>query len=233
MNDPEEHVKLSTTRRPARAVVSAVRGLRLLNVIVVTIAIVIGGAGFASAATGGTFILGRSNNETSTARLFDSDGIPLSLSAPKDRAPLAVNRSTMVTNLNAQYVGGLTASALGTSGSDTFTTPGTDTAVPSDADGESSTVVLRTAKLPKGTYYVTETALLHLAYGDTGGFCDVLLSGQAWQARGESQGTSWMQSAATVVVQVTTPDSLVLQCGTIGSVSGSYADDASLTVVRS
>jgi hypothetical protein len=225
-------MKLSTPRRPAQAAVSALRGLRPVNVIIVTVAVLLGGAGFASAATGGTFILGRPNSQTSTARLVDSRGTPLSLSAPKSKAPLAVNRSTMVTNLNAQYLGGMTASAFGTAGADVFTKPGTDTTVASGPDGEVSTGVLQTPTLSAGTYYVTETALLHLAYGDTAGFCDVMLSGQVWQARGESQGISWLQSAATVVVQITTPASLALQCGTIGSVSGSYADDASLTVTR-
>ena len=148
------------------------------------------------------------------------------------KAPLAVNRLTMVRNLNAQYVGGATAAALGTSGTEAFNSPGTDTAVTDDADGEDSTVVLQTTTLPAGRYYVTETALLHLAFGDTGGYCDVLLSSTGWQARGESQGVSWAQSAATAVVNIATPASLTLRCGTIGSVGGSYASDASLTAIR-
>jgi hypothetical protein len=138
----------------------------------------------------------------------------------------------MVRNLSAQYIGGLTASALGTSGAAEFTAPGTDTSVATDPDGEFSTGVLHTPTLPAGTYYVTETSLLHLAFGDTGGFCDVMLSGVGWQARGESQGVNWAQSAATVVVKITTPAPLQLQCGVIGSVAGAYADDAALTAIR-
>ena len=71
--------------------------------------LLIGGAGFADAATGGTFILGKANKETSTASLADSKGTALALSAPAGRAPLAVNRNVVVKNLNAQYLGGLTA----------------------------------------------------------------------------------------------------------------------------
>jgi hypothetical protein len=81
-------------------------------VIVVTMALILGGAGLAGAATGGAFLLGRSNTETSTATLSSSRWTPLSLSAPRNKTPLAVNRGVMVKNLNAQYLGGLSASAL-------------------------------------------------------------------------------------------------------------------------
>jgi hypothetical protein len=85
---------------------TAVSSLSSAAVVVAVLALLFGGAGIAGAATGAAFMLGRSNSETSTAKLSDSRGTPLSLSAPKNTAPLAVNRSAMVKNLNAQYLGG-------------------------------------------------------------------------------------------------------------------------------
>ena len=70
------------------------------------------GAGFlllaagtaAGAATGGNFILGKANSETSTASLSDSKGTPLKLSAPAGVAPLAVSGNALVANLDSFLV---------------------------------------------------------------------------------------------------------------------------------
>ncbi len=112
-------------------------------------AVVIAMSGTAYAATGGSFILGRANHETSTASLADSKGTPLALSAPAHRAPLAVNRNTMVKNLNAQYLGGLTATGLAETGGEGFTAPNTRAPISSTA-----TIVASTGPLHSGTYYV-------------------------------------------------------------------------------
>jgi hypothetical protein len=64
---------------------------------------VLGGAGLASAANAGSFILGKANSEIATASLSDTKGTPLTLTAPGNTAPLAVNRRTMVSNLNARH----------------------------------------------------------------------------------------------------------------------------------
>src|ERR1700683_1389443 len=66
----------------------------------------VGGVGVASAATGGSFLLGKSNQESSPASLSSSHGAALALSAPKNTAPFSVNRQKMVSNLNPQPVGG-------------------------------------------------------------------------------------------------------------------------------
>jgi hypothetical protein len=54
------------------------------------VALVIAMSGSAYAATGGTFILGKANKETSTAHLANTKGTPLALSAPAGTAPLRV-----------------------------------------------------------------------------------------------------------------------------------------------
>jgi hypothetical protein len=78
--------------RPAgtvRRIGGAARSLRPLTVISLTLAMVVGGAGIAGAATGGAFILGRANSEAAKATLSDSRGTPLSLAAPAGKAPPA------------------------------------------------------------------------------------------------------------------------------------------------
>lgn len=104
-----------------RHYLGAVRSLSPAAVIAVILALVVGGAGFADAATGGNFILGKANSENSTASLSNSRGTPLKLSAPANVAPLAVNGPAMVANLNANYLGGLSASDLQPTGGDGFT----------------------------------------------------------------------------------------------------------------
>jgi hypothetical protein len=74
--------------------------------------LVVWGIGVADAATGGGFVLGKVNKESSTATLTNSRGIPLSLKAKSGYPPLAVNSSKLVPHLNAAEVGGLTASKL-------------------------------------------------------------------------------------------------------------------------
>ena len=67
----------------------------------------------AGAATGGNFILGKANTETTQATLTNSKGIALKLAAPAGTAPLKVSNSTLVAGLNAQYLSGMTAPAGG------------------------------------------------------------------------------------------------------------------------
>jgi hypothetical protein len=139
----------------ARHCLQTMRSLSPGTVIAVTLALVLGGAGFADAATGGTFILGKANTERSTASLSDSKGTPLSLSAPAGVAPLTVSGNAMVANLNANYLGGLSASDIQPTGGDGFTAINNVTSI-----SDSPTVIAATGALPAGTYYVTATTLL-------------------------------------------------------------------------
>jgi hypothetical protein len=150
----------------------AVRSLSPVATVMLALGIALAGFGVAGAATGGSFILGRGNHETSTASLANSRGTPLSLSAPKGKAPLTVNRSTEVKNLNANYVGGLSATSIKPTGGDDYDASGSGIALPALATVEA----VSTGKLPAGTYYVTATAQLDLATGDPAGECFITLN---------------------------------------------------------
>ena len=222
-------IKTSAARLGSRYL----RAMRALSpvAIALTVGLVIGGAGLADAATGGNFILGKANHETSTASLTDSKGTPLKLSAPGHHAPLSVNQKVMVKNLNAQFVGGLSASALQATGGDGYTTPSTDTPV------LAPTKVASTGPLAAGTYYVTGSALVEVAAGDDEAFCGVLKGsvGTVLQWGGGSVPTStaaqWLTSAETLAVKVTSGDTLQEWCEAFSS-TDSFVYNASVTAIR-
>jgi hypothetical protein len=207
--------------RSARAVSPA-------SVIVVTMALIFGGAGLAGAATGGTFLLGRSNSETSTAGVSNSRGTPLSLGAPKNKAPLAVNRSVMVRNLNAQYVGGLSASQLKPTGS--FGMDGEAISLPSDAYTEVAT----TGALAAGTYYVTATAEINVEAGNSGAICLLTVNGDADApyADGGQTGNSFVLAAETVGITIRATGKFEELCTVQGSGNASELRTASITAIR-
>jgi hypothetical protein len=213
----------------ARHCLGTGRSLSPAAVIAVTISLVVGGAGFADAATGGTFILGKANTEHSKASLSNSKGTPLSLSAPANVAPLEVNGKALVANLNANYLGGLSASDLQPTGGDGFTAPGTDTPLPFD----SSTMVASTGTLPAGTYYATATAFMDLPGGGEG-TCWIITGSNPAAALATGGGSgSQQQAAETVAVSVTAGDTLQEWClvDTVSEGSGS-ASDAGITAIR-
>lgn len=80
--------------------------------VVAYLALFVAGTGTAAAATGGTFLLGKSNSATSVTGLTNSKGTALSLSAKSGSAPLTVNSTTKVSRLNADLLDGLTSSQL-------------------------------------------------------------------------------------------------------------------------
>lgn len=74
-------------------------------------------SGTAVAATGGDFILGKSNTATSVSSLSNSKGTALKLSSSSTTPPLTVSNSVQVPNLNASELDGQTSSAfLGVNG---------------------------------------------------------------------------------------------------------------------
>ena len=196
--------------------------------VAVTVSLLIGGAGFADAATGGAFILGKANKETTTASLSDSRGTPLALSAPAGKAPLTVSRAVLVKNLNAQYLGGLTATGLAVTGGEGFTPPATNTPISMTAND----VVASTGKLPAGTYYVTATATLQVQNGDMGADC-AIEKGSApatpITVGGGPQGN--YSVAETAAVTVAAGDTLLEKCVTFGN-NGSVAYDAGVLAIR-
>jgi hypothetical protein len=104
-------------RSTARAGLAMLRAISPLAAAGLVAAVLSGGYGIAAAATGSVFILGHSNSESSLASLSNSHGTPLSLHAPSGVAPLKVNTTTQVKNLNASLLGGLSASAFDQGGS--------------------------------------------------------------------------------------------------------------------
>ena len=92
---------MRSARTYAPALVSGVVGA------VVGAALLGGGA---YAATGGAFVLGRANAETTTATLTNTKGTPLSLVAKAGTPALKVSNTIKITNLNADRLNGRTES---------------------------------------------------------------------------------------------------------------------------
>jgi len=82
-------------------------------------ALVIAMSGTAVAATGGTFLLGRSNTATTVSSLSNSKGTALKLSSKHGTPPLTVGNSVRVPLLNASELGGIPASGFVTGGGGT------------------------------------------------------------------------------------------------------------------
>ncbi len=224
---------MSPVRSPATktgcGLARALRSLHPAAASALTLAIVIGGAGLADAATGGTFILGKSNKETSTASLSSARKAPLSLVAPSGTAPLAVNRKVMVKNLNANYVAGLSAAQLEASGGDGIRKT-------SITIGGPQVMVAGTGALPAGTYYVTATAWLDVAPGDNYGLCYIARGSAKFLALTTGGGNApsagaHLQAAETIAVRVKARDSLQEWCYAGGS-NGSAVINAAITAIR-
>jgi hypothetical protein len=112
-----------------------------------------------------------------------------------------VNRKVMVKNLNAQYLGGLIATGLALTGGGGITGAWTNTPI---SGGGPLDVVATTGKLPAGTYYVSATAQLYVAAGDSYGYCYIAISSDPSYelnlAGAQQEGT--FQAAETVVLTV-------------------------------
>jgi hypothetical protein len=221
-------IAAAPSSRRARAARTG-RPPRPATVIALVVAATLGGTGIAGAATGGSFILGRGDRESSTASLSSSRGSPLSLSAPKRKAPLAVNRNVEVKNLNAAEVGGLTSSSLKLTGGTGFAPPNADIAITHDV----FTQVVSTGPLPAGAYYVQASALIDLTPGDTTGTCIVQkVGGPALFGGGGGDGSNFVQAATTVVMRLTTRGAVNESCITDGTGSGSEVIDAGIIAIR-
>jgi hypothetical protein len=99
------------------------------SLVISLVALVFSMSGTAYAATGGTFVLGKANAESSVASLSNSHGTALNLSSAKGKPSLTVNRSAQIPNLNASELHGIPASGFihgtGTSASKRVTITGT------------------------------------------------------------------------------------------------------------
>lgn len=215
-----------TVLKGGRRCLRSVRSLSPLAAFGLTAALVLGGAGVASAANGGNFILGHTNTETARSNLNNTNGTPLMLNASTGNPPLKVNNSVQVPSLNASEVGGLSASQLATGG-DGYTAPSTDTPIDSSQEEVAST-----GALGAGTYYVNATALLDVASTDFEGFCFITKGSSGspinWGGAGQ---TGFIQAAETAAVQVNAGDTLQEWCES-GGTGGSVAYDAAITAIR-
>lgn len=211
------HVVTGVLRRGGRALRSVGPAT-----VAVTVALIIGAAGFADAATGGTFLLGRSNTDTATSVLQDTTGIPLSLVAPSGKSPLSVNSSTQVNRLNAQYVGGRSVSQLQSTGGYGITAAGAN--IPLSAG---YTVVAATGELPAGTYYVSATAQLYTG-GTDPAYCSITPG--PVNDGGGGNANFYSQAAETTIVTV--PNKTVVQEQCLGDGTGQSVYNAAITAIR-
>jgi hypothetical protein len=211
------HVVTGVLRRGGRA-------LRSLGpaTVAVTVALIIGAAGFADAATGGNFLLGRTNTDNATSVLTNTTGVPLSLNASTGKAPLSVNSATQVNRLNAQYVGGDSASQLRSTGGVGITAAAAD--IPLTA---SYVAVAATGPLPAGTYFVSATALLYTG-GAEPAYC-VITPGPTSNGGG-GNANFYSQAAETTVVTVTSRTVVEEEC--LGDGTGQDVYDAAITAIR-
>lgn len=119
------------------------------------------GSGTAYAATGGKFILGKSNAATSTTTLTNTRGTALALNSKAGTPSLRVNRTTKVPNLNADLLDGLDQSRLALSSMKSGVKVGVSHGTDTDANGIVDTFTA-TASCPAGTImtgggYIDET----------------------------------------------------------------------------
>jgi hypothetical protein len=193
----------------------------------------VGGLGVATAANGGSLTLGHHNTATSTTTLEDGQGTPLSLVGKKSKPPLKVNSSKRVKHLNASRLGGLSAAQV-SAGSVAMT--GTDelTGATLSDDSDNATLVARTAKLAKGTYYVSASALLDgTSSANGGGFCYVSDSANNTDAAlqfGGGEFVGFLQATETVAVKLARSHTISEFC--YGRDTGATVYNAGILAIR-
>lgn len=185
---------------------------------VAIVSLLFGGAGFADAATGGAFILGKPNSETTQSSLSDKHGTPLSLTAPRGDAPLAVNRTVQVKNLNAEYVGGFRATQLAVTGGAGVTAFDSSVSI-----GQTPSEVATTGSLRSGIYYVSASAELFINPSDVDGACWIALRSNpdAQIAQSYVAGQGDFPVAEVSAVRVTAGDTLQEVCDAGGNTGSS------------
>ena len=76
------------------------------------VGVVLAGTGVGYASNGHAFLLGQSNRESATAVLKNTQGPALRMVSPAGKAPFQVGNSTVVSNLDADQLDGVDASAF-------------------------------------------------------------------------------------------------------------------------
>lgn len=112
-------------------------------------ALVLGG-GTAFAATGGNFILGRSNGATTTTTLTNSAGTALAVNSKAGTPTLKVGNTVRIPSLNADMVDGVHAGSFARTAGRTGSFDFSGQALDSDGNGKTDTIVASGA-CPSGT----------------------------------------------------------------------------------
>ena len=123
--------------RPASFAIGAVTALVL-------------GSGTAYAATGGNFLLGKSNKAGATTSLTNTTGTALALTSKSGTAPLRVSNGVKVTNLNADRLDGLDSSSFALAAGNVKAYDFTGTPEDLDSNGVTDAIVA-SAACPSGT----------------------------------------------------------------------------------
>jgi hypothetical protein len=166
-------------------------------------AIVLTGGGVAAyAANGGSLLIGRSNTGTAATTLTNTRGTPLSLRAKSSSyAPLAVNSSKVVTNLNADKLDGLHATSFAYAASaHTGNIFGTSDWAPLVDGGDpdpASHVIVSVADCPTGTKLTG------------GGYEDYTASGQTFASYADANSWVVVSGVDSDDTTVDTPSDLI------------------------
>ncbi|MDQ1699047.1 MAG: hypothetical protein QOG34_910 [Frankiaceae bacterium] len=213
--------------------------------VVAYLALVLAMSGTAYAATGGAFILGHANTAGATSTLTTTaPGPALSLHAPSGKPALGVNTKAQITNLNANYLNGLSSTAIHpvtlvaqNSSSALYGTTWTN------VTNMSGTISIPAGRSrPTIFSYSAECVVIGGSDGDWG-VIQILVDGTAVTPNAtnstdfafctEDAGTHWV-SAATQGYRVLTPGNHTVQVQTITVTGGSAQtrlDDMQLSVV--
>jgi hypothetical protein len=233
--------------------------IRSLGTPVAVIAVglaVVSATGIASAATGGNFLLGKSNSANRPTVLTNTGtGPALTLHAHNNTtAPLSVGTNrTKIGNLNSDFLDGLTSSQFqrrvsGTCAAGTSVTaitagggvtcagaPGGYGVLDYLSGGQSLTnypgiTAASTGVLGAGNYLVTGTAMMS-AGDSSGSYCYLQNGSTAESVIVGSSTTGYSPAAVTQVLSVTGGNTVSLLCYRDGSASTTLFD-ASITAIR-
>jgi hypothetical protein len=190
----------------------------------------VGGVGVATAANGGSLILGQSNTATATTAIIDHHGTPLRLKGAKSKPPLKVNSRKEVKRLNANLLGGKTATQLASSGSGVTNTTGTDVST----DNTNATLLAKTAALTPGTYELSSSVEMD-SDGTDGSRCGITPHAvrdgiDDSLAFGAAPGDGIANLVVDVTIKVSHPEPFGLVCYTYDP--DAFAYSATLQAVK-
>lgn len=200
--------------------------------VIGTLTIVVCGAGVATAANGGSLVLGHKNTATKTTTLTDKHGTPLALIGKASKPPLTVNSSKQVAHLNASLLGGHSAAQLAPHAYvGQFNDP-VSSGVALSLDFDHPTQLVTTGLLPAGSYLVTATASTDSSNYSV--YCAINSHQALTDGLANSAGPAPLQTSTenmTAVLTLSAPTTLGLYCATDGSATAATANTASIVAL--